>query len=121
MRIVPTAIHGAADYVVGFLLAMLPLYLGWSGTGRFAFIALGVFVTLYSTCTDYELGLYRFLRIRFHLMLDGILGAALLLAPTVFRLPENHHTLVYAIGVLALLLAVTTRIRAQGTQSNEAI
>ena len=121
MRFVPTAIHGATDYVVGFLLAMLPLYLGWSGTGRFAFIALGVFVILYSTCTDYELGLYRFLRIRFHLMLDGILGAALLLAPTVFRIPENHRPLIYAIGVLALLLAVTTRIRAQGTQSNVAI
>ena len=44
----------------------------------FAFIALGVFVILYSTCTDYELGFYRFLRIRFHLMLDGILGVSLL-------------------------------------------
>jgi hypothetical protein len=82
---------------------------------------MGLFVILYSACTDYELGLYRFLRIRFHLLLDGILGVALLFAPRALQLPHGYHTLVYAIGILALVLAVTTRIRAQGTQSNEAI
>lgn len=121
MRFVPTVVHGAADYIVGLLLACLPVFLGWSAAGRYAFIALGVLVILYSACTDYELGIYRFLRIRFHLLLDGILGVALLLAPRALRLPEDHHTLIYVIGVLALLLAVTTRIRAQGTQSNETL
>lgn len=121
MRFIPTALHGAADYIVGLLLACLPLLLGWSGAERFAFIALGLFVILYSACTDYELGLYQFLRIRFHLLLNGVLGVALLFAPRFVRLPETQHTLIYAIGVLALFLAVTTRIRAQGTQSNEAM
>lgn len=121
MRFIPTALHGVADYIVGLLLACLPLLFGWSGAERFVFIPLGLFVALYSACTDYELGLYRFLRIRFHLLLDGILGIALLFAPRFLRLPESHHTLVYAIGVLALVLAVTTRIRVQGTHSNEAI
>lgn len=121
MRFIPTAIHGAADYIVGLLLACLPLLLGWSGAGRHVFVGMALFVIIYSACTDYELGLYRFLRLRFHLLLDGVLGVALLFAPRVLGLPEEHHTLVYSIGVLALVLAATTRVRAQGTQSNEAI
>ena len=120
MRFIPTALHGAAGYIVGLLLACLPLLLDWSGTGRHVFVGMGLFVIVYSACTDYELGLYRFLRIRFHLLLDGVLGVALLFAPRFLRLPETQHTLIYAIGVLALFLVVTTRIRAQGTQSNKA-
>lgn len=121
MRFIPTVLHGVADYMVGLLLTCLPLFLGWPGAGRFVFVASGLLVILYSACTDYELGLYRFLRIRFHLFLDGLLGVALLIAPRALPLPGEHHGLVYAIGVVALLLSVTTRVRAQGSQSSETL
>jgi hypothetical protein len=55
MRIVPTMLHGIADYVVGFIVIGLPLYFELSGTSRMVLIALGVIVVLYSLPTDYKL------------------------------------------------------------------
>lgn len=48
-------------------------------------------------------------------------AVALLIAPRALPLPGEHHGLVYAIGMVALLMSVTTRIRAQGSQSSETL
>ncbi|MEZ2223514.1 hypothetical protein [Rhizobium sp. RCC_161_2] len=115
MRFVPTMLHGIADYVVGFIVIGLPFILELSRTPRMVLIALGIIVILYSLLTDYELGAVRFLRIRFHLLLDAIFGVAMLLSPWLFDFPMDPRWPVYAIGILALILAVTTQIRADGT------
>ncbi|MFP3547008.1 hypothetical protein SB748_26640 [Rhizobium sp. SIMBA_035] len=115
MRIVPTVLHGIADYVVGLIVIGLPFFLELSGAPRMVLIALGVIVVLYSLLTDYELGAVRFLRIRSHLLLDAIFGVAMLLSAWLFDLPTDTRWPVYAIGVVALILAVTTQIRAEGT------
>jgi hypothetical protein len=118
MHFIPTTAHGLADYVVGLIVVGLPFYFGWIGTGRIAFVTLGLLVICYSLLTDYELGLVRVLRIRFHLLLDGL---AMLAAPTWLRLPGDARVPVYVIGVLSLVLSVTTKIRAQGTRSDTSI
>jgi hypothetical protein len=118
MRFIPTTAHGLADYIVGLVVAGLPFYFGWTGTSRIAFVTLGLLVICYSLLTDYELGLVRILRIRFHLLLDALFGLAMLAAPTLLRLPNGSRTSVYVIGVLSLVLSVTTKIRAQGTRSD---
>src|SRR3978361_258567 len=110
MRFIPTAAHGLADYVVGLIVAGLPFYYDWTGAPRVAFVALGLLVICYSLLTDYELGLVRVLRIRFHLLLDALFGLAMLVAPTLLRLPSGSRTSVYVIGVLSLVLSVTTKI-----------
>lgn len=121
MRFIPTAAHGFADYIVGLVVVCLPFYFGWTGNARLIFIALGLLVIFYSVMTDYELGLFRILRIRFHLLLDALFGLAMLAAPTLLRLPNDSRIPVYVIGVLSVLLSVTTKIRAQGTQSDAPI
>jgi hypothetical protein len=117
MCFIPTTAHGLADYIVGLVVVGLPFYFGWIGTGRIAFVTLGLLVICYSLLTDYELGLVRILRIRFHLV-DALFGLAMLAAPTLLRLPNGSRTSVYVIGVLSLVLSVTTKIRAQGTRSD---
>jgi hypothetical protein len=117
MRFIPTMLHGLADYLVGIVVIALPFYFGWTDAPRNTFLALGAFVILYSLVTDYELGLLRYLRIRFHLLLDALFGIAMLAAPTLLDLPADARTPVYAIGVLALLLVFVTKVRAQGTHS----
>jgi hypothetical protein len=67
MRFIPTALHGVADYVVGLFLAGLPIYFGWPDRTRATFVALGLVVIVYSAFTDYEFGVFRYLRVRFHL------------------------------------------------------
>jgi hypothetical protein len=121
MRFIPTAAHGLADYVIGLIIAGLPFYYNWTGAPRVAFVALGVLVICYSLLTDYELGLIRVLRIRFHLLLDALFGLAMLAAPTLLNLPHDSHISVYVIGVLSLFLSLTTRIRAQGTRSHATV
>ncbi|RCS24503.1 hypothetical protein DUT91_09575 [Phyllobacterium salinisoli] len=115
MRFIPTVFHGIADYVVGVLVIALPFLLALEGNVRGITIALGAFVLLYSLMTDYELGVVRFLRIRFHLLLDALFGAGMLVLPFVLEIPAASRWPFYLIGVLALLLAATTRIRAEGT------
>jgi hypothetical protein len=117
MRFVPTMLHGLIDYLVGIVVIGLPFHLGWTGVTRTTLVALGALVIVYSLLTDYELGLVRFLRIRFHLLLDALFGLAMLAAPMLLDLPAHSRTPVYVIGVLALLLVFTTKIRAHGTHS----
>jgi hypothetical protein len=120
MRFIPTLLHGIADYAVGLLVMTLPFHFGWTGRERVSFVALGSFVILYSLLTDYEMGLFRRLLIRFHLLLDVLFGIFMATLPTVFELPSGAGT-VYVIGALALLLAATTKTRAHGTQSEAMI
>ena len=118
MRFIPTRLHGAADYIVGIVVVGLPFYYGWTGPQRAVVAALGVFVILYSLFTDYEAGLVRYLRVRFHLLLDIIFGLAMLSLPWLFNLPGKTSMPFYAIGILALFLAAATEVRPLGTYSH---
>jgi hypothetical protein len=121
MRFIPTTVHGLADYVVGFIVMGLPFLFSWTGVSRVTFVTLGILVICYSLLTDYEFGLIRVLRIRFHLLLDALFGLAMLAAPMVLRLPDEFRILIYVIGVLSIFLSLTTKIRAQGTRSDATI
>lgn len=74
MRIISTGLHGLVDYLWGVALIVSPFLLGIPEQAAWFLAGLGVFALIYSMSTDCELGLVRFLRIRFHLVLDGILG-----------------------------------------------
>jgi hypothetical protein len=115
MRFIPIMLHGVADYIVGIVVVGLPFFLGIHDTPRTVLVVLGIIVILYSLATDYELGAVRFLRIRFHLLLDALFGVAMLMSPWLFEFPLESHWPVYVIGVLALVLTMTTKIRAEGT------
>jgi hypothetical protein len=115
MRFIPTMFHGIADYLVGLIVMSLPFFLDLAGTPRMVLIALGIIVIGYSLMTDYELGAVRFLRIRFHLLLDALFGGALLISPWLLSFPVNTRWPANVIGILALILAVTTQVRAEGT------
>ena len=119
MRFVPTLAHGAVDYLVGLLLIALPFMLGLQGTPRMILFGLAFTVLLYSFCTDYELGAVRYLRIRFHLLLDAVFGIVMLLLPSLFDFPADAAAPIYLIGGMALVLVFTTEIRATGTATSE--
>lgn len=110
-----TLSHGLLDYILGLLVIALPYLLGLSGPSRIFLIVMGLAVLVYGLRSDYELGIVRFLRVRFHLLLDAIFGVAMLLAPWAFTFPDQARWPVYIIGVLAIALSLTTEIRALGT------
>jgi hypothetical protein len=115
MRFLPTMIHGVLDYLVGLLVLALPFILGLQGPQIWALVAIGVLVIIYSALTDYELGLVRYLRIRFHLLLDAVFGLAMLSIPWLLDFPADARWPNYVLGVLALALVAITDVRALGT------
>jgi hypothetical protein len=115
MRFVPTLIHGVIDYIVGLIVIALPFMLGLQGTARMTLIAVGVIAILYSLMTDYELGAVRYLRIRFHLLLDIAFSIAMLILPLLLDFPPDLRWPNYLVGTGALVLVATTEIRATGT------
>ena len=119
MRILPTMLHGMLDYLVGLIVVILPFALGLYGLQQGALIFLGVLVILYSAVTDYEMGLIRYLRIRFHLFLDALFGLAMLLMPSLLDFPMGARWPNYLIGILALVLVAVTRTRALGSAAAE--
>ncbi|MBB6510616.1 hypothetical protein F4695_004007 [Rhizobium soli] len=119
MRVVPTLFHGIVDYLVGILVIALPFFLELTGGPRVVLVILGVAVILYSFLTDYELGAVRFLRIRFHLLLDALFGISMLISPWLFDVPADRRWPVYLVGALALVLAMITQIRAEGTAATD--
>lgn len=115
MRIIPTSLHGIADYVVGLFVIALPFILNLEASASWFFVVIGVAAISYSLLTYYEFGVVRVLRIRFHLFLDAVFGLLLLLGPWLHDLPQNARWSSYVIGALALVVVATTRIRAEGT------
>jgi hypothetical protein len=115
MRFIPTLVHGVIDYIVGLVVIALPIMLGFQGATRMTLLALGIIVILYSLLTDYELGAVRYLRIRFHLLLDIVFAIVMLALPSFLDFPADLWWPNYLIGIAALVLVATTEIRARGT------
>lgn len=118
MRFLPTLIHGMLDYLVGLIVIIMPFALGLQGVRQWTLVLLGMLVILYSALTDYELGLVRFLRVRFHLLMDALFGIAMLLTPWALNFPADTRWPNYLVGAAALILVAVTDVRAQGTATN---
>ena len=112
MRFVPTLLHGIADYVVGIGVIGLPFLFGLTGTPRFVFVAMGLFVLIYSGATDYEVGLVRHMRVAIHLALDAVFGIAMLRSGSLLEIPSDARWTVWVIGILALILSIITKTAA---------
>ena len=108
-------IHGMADYVVGLIVIGLPIFYGWTGAQRWTLMALGVFVILYSLCTDYELGAVRFLRMQSHFMLDAVFAVSMLALPWILNFSQDSIVPMSVIGILGVILTITTKTAAQGS------
>jgi hypothetical protein len=117
MRFVPTRLHGVANYLAATILIFLAVYMGLSGPAFWGPVALAAVAAFYSLLTDYEFGLIKFLRIRFHLVLDAVFGFVVIAYAVTIGLSQTQQLPFVLIGILSIILAATTQIRAVGTTS----
>ena len=109
MRFIPSRVHGILDYVVGVLLILAPRLFGFQNGGpedRIPVI-LGVMTLIYSLLTRYELGLFKVIPFRVHLMLDLLSGIFLAASPWLFGFSERvwvPHVLVGLFEIGASLM-----------------
>ncbi|MEM9012378.1 MAG: hypothetical protein AAGE18_14195 [Pseudomonadota bacterium] len=83
-RFVTKALHAYIDYPVALSLMVLPMILGLGASNPLAFwmsVVTGAAAFVLTLLTDHQTGLIRVLPYRFHLIVDGIVGAAFLAAP----------------------------------------
>lgn len=110
LRVIPTRLHGAIDYLVSVLVLALPFMAGEQGGLRWVFVTLGCAGIIYSLVTDYEWGVVRLLPMPWHLALDVVFGVAMLALGILLWL-SRLGVISAVIGIAAQILAAITELR----------
>jgi hypothetical protein len=114
MRIISRRAHGMLDYLVGLLLILSPKLFGFDTGGiesRLPVI-LGIAALVYSLCTNYELGVLKFLPFGAHLALDVMSGLLLAVSPWLFQFADRVWGPHLAFGLIELGAVMMTRTAA---------
>jgi SPW repeat len=119
MRILPTKIHGALDYLVGIALILAPTIFGFSAMGGAEVWiprALGVVLIVYSVFTNYEWGVIKVLDMRYHLVVDLLASLFLAASPFIFGFSgeTSSHWLPHVVVGLVVVLVVLVSQTAPG-------
>ena len=107
-RFITKTIHAYLDYPVALgLIAMLFLF-GLGASAPLAFwlsVATGVAAFVLTVLTDHHLGLFRVLPYSLHLVVDGLVGVAFVVAPIVlgFSGLDFWYYMVLGLTVLAVV------------------
>lgn len=87
MGLISSKMHGVPDYAVGIMLIIVPLIPEDTTRLREVWVAviLGAFSCLYSVFTNYELGRFKVLSMRTHLLPDVLSALLLAASPWIFN------------------------------------
>jgi hypothetical protein len=110
MKILPTKVHGALDYIVGLLLIVAPWLFGFARGGSETWIPviLGIMVFIYSLFTDYEWSVTQKLPMKTHLLLDALSGIFLAASPWIFHFNDFVYLPHLVVGLFEVLVAAIT-------------
>ena len=120
MKIIPTFVHGIADYIGGIALLAAPNIFGFADVGGAAVLIpriLGVIILVQSICTDYEVGLAKILPMRVHLMNDYVASLFLAASPWIFGFndgPSNSWMPHVIVGIAVFVLTLMTQTEPRG-------
>lgn len=110
MRVIGTKTHGYLDYIVGLLLIAAPWVFGFANDGIETWlpVILGASTILYSLLTDYELGVWRMISMRTHLVLDILSGLLLAVSPWLFGFADYIWEPHLIVGLIEIVTAMMT-------------
>lgn len=117
MRFLPTKVHGILDYLVGAALIVAPWLFGFSSVGGPAVmlpILIGIVLIVYSLLTKYEWGVVKVIPMPYHLVVDFLASAFLLISPWLLGFYDSSkpnvwlpHVVVGAAVILVVLVSKT--------------
>jgi hypothetical protein len=107
---ISTKLHGALDYFTAFLLIFSPWIFDFQGSKIHSAIAvcIGIFTILNNILTDYEYGLFRVIKMEFHLAVDIFFATALLTSSWLFNASDNVVTLFLTLSILQAVTSFIT-------------
>jgi hypothetical protein len=117
MRFLPTKVHGVLDYLVVAALIVAPWLFGLSSVGGSAVmlpILIGITLVVYSLLTKYEWGVVKVIPMSYHLIVDFLASAFLLVSPWLLGFYNSSnpkvwlpHVFVGAAVILVVLVSKT--------------
>jgi hypothetical protein len=109
MHIVSTPVHGALDYILGFVMIGAPFVLGFGeGSPMWVLVWVGIALIVYSLVTDYEASAVRVLPMPVHLAFDVAVGGFLAISPWLFGFAFSVRWPHIILGIILVLLAAFT-------------
>ena len=110
MKLLPTKVHGALDYIVGLLLIVAPWLFGFARGGAETWIPviLGLSAFIYSMLTDYEWSVSQKLSMKTHLTLDALSGIFLAASPWIFHFNDYVYLPHLVVGLFEIVAAAIT-------------
>jgi hypothetical protein len=111
MRIISSKVHGVLDYSVGMFLIIVPWLAGFARQGAETWVPvfLGAAALLYSMFTNYELGRFKIILFKTHLVIDFLSGMLLSASPWLFDFKEQvywPHLILGFLEMAVVLLSV---------------
>ncbi|MCB0494309.1 MAG: hypothetical protein KDC93_18045 [Cyclobacteriaceae bacterium] len=109
MRFVTKQIHAYLDYPVAVALMALPFLLELGTSNPLALqlsVATGIAAFILTLLTDHELGVFRIIPYKGHLLVDGLVGIVFVVAPFVFSF-EGWDAYYYWVNGAAVLTVVS--------------
>jgi len=120
MKFVTQKIHAFLDYPVAIALIALPFIFGLGNSHPLALylsVATGVAAFILTLLTDHELGVYRIVPYKVHLMVDFSVAIVFILAPFVLSF-EGMDAYYYWVNGGAVLIVVSLHKPEKIIQSN---
>jgi len=115
MRVIPTIVHGIADYILGVVLLFLPNIFGFADLGGPAVWIprlLGIVDLVQSLATNYELGVLKILPMKLHLTNDYMVSVFFAISPWLFGFSHrsvNVWAPFLVLGVAVFLVSLMTK------------
>ena len=109
MKFITKQIHAYLDYPVAIALIALPFLLNLGESNILAFqlsIITGIAAFILTILTDHQLGVFRVVSYKIHLIVDFLVGVTFVLAPFIFSF-EGIDALYYWLNGAAVLLVVS--------------
>jgi len=111
MKIISTKAHGVLDYLVGVILIISPWLFDFANGGAQMSIPiiLGIGAIVYSIITNYELGFFKIIPVKVHLLIDTLSGVLLATSPWLFSFADQVYLPHLIFGLLELVVVLLTR------------
>ncbi len=110
MKIINRKVHGFIDYTTGIFLIASPWLFNFSDSGYISAIPiiLGAGTITYSLCTNYELGVFKAVSMKTHLVTDFAAGAFLAVSPWIFDFSDMVYLPHLIVGLSEMMVAMLT-------------
>lgn len=117
MRLITTKTHAYLDYIVGIFLLVAPfiLKLDPKMPEGILFFILGAGLLFYSIITNYELGLFKIIPMKTHLLLDIASGIFLAASPWIFGFSDRVYLPHLILGLFEISAGLLTSTKSHTT------